>query len=116
MGRLIKFTQDDTGRYDNLHGDEDENPGRERVSTCHECGSTDGCLCGLRKYGELMAVPDLDMGCSNGPPWRKSEHPCSLCGETPCSSPSACRSQARMENDEPDMLACSDDEETDCDA
>ena len=75
-----------SGRYDNLHGDEDEIPVRERVSTCHECGSTDGCLCGVRR-----------------------RRICCMCGADPCESPSACRSQARQENDEPDAMTCSDD-------
>ena len=74
---MIGRASEGSGRYDRLHGDEDEATVRERVSTCHECGSTDGCLCGYRRKG----------------------HPCSLCGCDPCESPSACRSQARFEDD-----------------
>ena len=40
----------------------------------------------------------------------RKPRPCSICGAAPCESPSACRSQARAENEPPD-----DYEETDCD-
>ena len=74
------------GRYDNLHGDEDEiaasRPERP-ASSCPECGSTDGCLCRV-ETGRLR------------------NRICSICGAMPCESPSACRSQARRENDVPE--------------
>jgi hypothetical protein len=77
---MSRYAAEGSGRYDHLHGDEDEIAGRtEHVSSCHECGSTDGCLCG---------VEDSDLAST-----------CSMCGETPCGAPLSCRSQARQENE-----------------
>jgi hypothetical protein len=47
---MSRYASEGAGRYDHLHGDEDEIEASrpERVSSCHECGSTDGCLCGHR--------------------------------------------------------------------
>ena len=49
----MKYAKEGSGRYDNLHGDEDEiRPRHEHVSSCPECGSTDGCMCSIRKGSE----------------------------------------------------------------
>jgi hypothetical protein len=89
------MTREGAGRYDHLHGDEDEIAAArvERVSSCDECGSTDGCLCSVREAREKeweQAHP------------RKTGYPCSLCGASPCESPTACRAQARAENEDRD--------------
>jgi hypothetical protein len=75
------MTREGAGRYDNLHGDEDEIAASRpmRVSSCDECGSTDGCMCSVRR-----------------------KRICCMCGADPCESPGACRAQARAENEERD--------------
>ena len=47
---MSRYASEGSGRYDHLHGDEDEIAASrpERVSSCSECGSTDGCMCSVR--------------------------------------------------------------------
>ena len=55
---MSRYASEGSGRYDHLHGDEDEIAASrvERVSSCHECGSTDGCLCDYRRSDAALTA------------------------------------------------------------
>ncbi len=97
---MLRRATENSGRYDHLHGDEDQFVPREHVSACHECGSTDGCLCA--EHARQDAVLDADErrrrdGLSKP---LVTDRWCSQCGCRPCESPSGCRAEARRENEE----------------
>lgn len=75
--RMSRYATEGSGRYDN--GEELEDTG-----ACPNCGyqkkNTRACICGFGSFRGTVAV-------------------CNLCGADPCESPSACRSQARFENE-----------------
>ena len=71
-----------------------ENDGEQ--SECEVCGASDPQWCDPAKHGAENVYGSTD-GCLCG--CRRNGHPCSLCGCDPCESPSACRSQARFEDD-----------------
>ena len=118
---MSRYATEGSGRYDRLHGDEDEiaasRAGRhEHVSGCPECGSTDGCLCGRQAFQGAASHIESASSCSKCGSMRKKGHPCSLCGADPCESPVACRAQAAREaDDEPapsDPMEIDDEEQT----